>query len=182
MATTSPARTSIAISANPGDETVQTQQNAEIYREAAITSPEVRQGSQGLVSGGLGKVLWSEESSFECHNTPNHHNCRIRAVSSSEVSAVMSGHNDPPCQVPAAIGSLESSDQRRVLPHEYHRQRIFRRDQPDGPGQKGFAGIAATGAVLRIRSIDFNFFSFRNSFPLNQNFQKPYNMLDGNVS
>ena len=53
MATTSPARTSIAIFANSGDETVQTQQNAEIDREAARTSPEVRQGSRGLVSGGL---------------------------------------------------------------------------------------------------------------------------------
>ena len=53
MATTSPARTSIAISANPGDKAAQTQQNAEIDREEARTSPEVRQGSQGLVSGGL---------------------------------------------------------------------------------------------------------------------------------
>ena len=53
MDTTSPARTSIAISANPVDETVQTQQNAEIDRKAVRTSPEVRQGSQGLVSGGL---------------------------------------------------------------------------------------------------------------------------------
>ena len=35
------------------DETVQTQQNAEIDRKAARTSPEVRQGSQGLVSKGL---------------------------------------------------------------------------------------------------------------------------------
>ena len=55
MATTSHTRTSIAISANPGDETVQTQQDAEIEPEAARTSPEVRQGSQGLVSGGLEK-------------------------------------------------------------------------------------------------------------------------------
>ena len=31
------------------------------------------------------KVLWSEESSFEFHNSPNHHNCRIRAVSSSKM-------------------------------------------------------------------------------------------------
>ena len=53
MATTSSARTSIAISANPGNETVQTLQNAEIDREAARTWPEVRQGSQGLVSRGL---------------------------------------------------------------------------------------------------------------------------------
>ena len=53
MARTFPARTSIAISANSGDETVETQQNAEIDRKAAKISPEVRQGSQGLVSGGL---------------------------------------------------------------------------------------------------------------------------------
>ena len=36
-----------------GNETVQTQQNTEIDREAARTSPEVLQGSQGLVSRGL---------------------------------------------------------------------------------------------------------------------------------
>ena len=53
MATTSPARPFIAISANPGDDTVQTQQNAEIDRKAVRTSPEVGQGSQGLISGGL---------------------------------------------------------------------------------------------------------------------------------
>ena len=86
MAIASPARPSIAISQNPGDETVQTQQNAEVDREAMRTSPEVRQRSRGLVGGGLEESRSSEESSFEFHNPPNHHNCRVRAVSNSETS------------------------------------------------------------------------------------------------
>ena len=47
------------------------------------------------------------------------------------------GDNDPPCHVSAAIGSLENSDQRRVLPHEHARQGIFRCDQTVGPGRRG---------------------------------------------
>ena len=44
--------------------------------------------------------------------------------------------------VPAAIGSLEDNDQRRVLPHEYARQGIFSRDQTDGPGRRGSSALA----------------------------------------
>ena len=63
MAIASPARPSIAISANPGDETVQTQQNTEVDREATGTSPEVRQ-SEDWSAEDWRRVLWSKESSL----------------------------------------------------------------------------------------------------------------------
>ena len=53
MAIASPAGSSIAISQNSGDATVQTQQNAKVDRKATRTSPEVRQRSRGLVGGGM---------------------------------------------------------------------------------------------------------------------------------
>ena len=153
MATTYPARTSIAISANPGDETVQTQQNAEIDREAARTSLEVRQGSQGQRRTGVWCFgLKNHPSKFTTHPTTTAAAFRPSTAAKyqppprgSIPPKSRSGHNDPLYHVPAAIGSLEDSDQRRVLPHEHPRQEIFRRDQLDGPGRRGSSALADIG-------------------------------------
>ena len=152
MAIASPARTSIAISQNPGDETVQTQKNAEVDREATKTSPEVRQRSRGLVGGGLEegalvrRVVLRISQPTQPPQLPRSDRQQLSKCQPSPQWSIppksTSGHNVPQCHVLAASGSSEDSEQRRVLPHEHLRQGIFRRDQPEGPDRRFFSALA----------------------------------------
>ena len=134
MAIASPARPSIAISQNPGDETVQTQQNAEVDREAMRTSPEVRQRSRGLVGGGL------EESAFVrkvvLRISQPTHNCRVRTVSSSRSASRL--HNEashqkarPGIMSHRAMSQLQLVPQKTVINGECYRTSTIAKESLD---------------------------------------------------
>ena len=156
MAIASPAdaRPSIAVSQNIGDETVQTQQNAEIDREATRTSPEVRQRSRGLVAGGLEAGALVRRVVLRISHLTRPPNCRVRAVSSSRIASRL--HNEashqkarPGIMTHRAMSQLQMVPQQTVingehyrLPHEHLRQGIFRCDQQEGPERSVFSALA----------------------------------------
>ena len=108
-------------------------------------------------------MLSSEESSFEFHNPPNHHNCRVRAVSSSRSASHL--HNEashqkarPGIMSHRAMSQLQLVPQKTVINGEYHRTKIFAKGHLDAINRNAQNGggfqrslIADTSQVVFVQ-------------------------------
>ena len=81
-------------------------------------------------------MLSSEESSFEFHNSPNHHNCRVRAVSSSRSASRL--HNEashqkarPGIMSNRAMSQLQLVPQKTVINGECYRTSTIAKESLD---------------------------------------------------
>ena len=78
-------------------------------------------------------MLWSEKSSFEFHNPPNHHNCRVRAVSSPRSASRLrneASHQKarPGIMSHRAMSQMQVVPQKTVINGEYYRTNIFAKE------------------------------------------------------
>ena len=95
------------------------------------------------------RVLWSDETLFELHHPPNHHNDRVWAVSGSEVPSVSAVKHPTKVHVWGMISHRAMSQlhvvlQKTVISGEYYRRNILTNERLDA-----ISRTAQDGGVLQ---------------------------------